>query len=69
MLVPPGAWDDGAPSVRAAHKFNAAVAECYWDGCRGEVVLDVRDLGRLKGRREKVLKPQPDDVALILHTR
>lgn len=69
VLVPRGAWDAGAPSVKAARKFNAAVAECYWDGRKGEVVLDVKDLGKLKGKKEHVLRAQPDDVALILHTR
>lgn len=69
VLVPKGAWDAGAPSVQAARKFNAAVAECYWDGRKGEVVLDVKDLGKLKGKTGPVSKPQADDVALILHTR
>ncbi|KAI5462102.1 hypothetical protein BGZ63DRAFT_382996 [Mariannaea sp. PMI_226] len=69
VLVPRGAWDSNAPSVRAAKKFNAAVAECYWDAAKGEVALDVKDLGLLKGRsKEKVLRAQPDDTALILHT-
>lgn len=69
VLVPKGAWAAGAPSVKAAKKFNAAVAECYWDAAKGEVVLDVKDLGHLKGAKEKLLKAEPDDVALILHTR
>ncbi|RYP78392.1 hypothetical protein DL771_000577 [Monosporascus sp. 5C6A] len=65
VLVPRGAWDAGAPSVRAAKRFNAAVAECYWDAAKGEVALDVKDLGQLKGRsEEKVLSALPDDVAL-----
>ncbi|CAI6097623.1 unnamed protein product [Clonostachys chloroleuca] len=68
VLVPKGAWAAGAPSVKAAKKFNAAVAECYWDAAKGEVVLDVKDLGHLKGAKEKLLKAEPDDVALILHT-
>ncbi|KAH7148406.1 hypothetical protein EDB81DRAFT_462010 [Dactylonectria macrodidyma] len=68
VLVPKGAWAAGAPSVKAAQKFNAAVAECYWDAAKGEVVLDVKDLGGLKGKKEKVLRAEPDDTALILHT-
>ncbi|KAF7545047.1 hypothetical protein G7Z17_g9471 [Cylindrodendrum hubeiense] len=67
VLVPKGAWAAGAASVKAAKKFNAAVAECYWDAAKGEVVLDVKDLGGLKGKRE-VLRAEPDDIALILHT-
>jgi acyl-CoA synthetase (AMP-forming)/AMP-acid ligase II len=69
VLVPRGAWAAGAPSVKAAKKFNAAVAECYWDESKGEVALDVKDYGLLKGKKEKVLTAEPDDVALILHTR
>jgi acyl-CoA synthetase (AMP-forming)/AMP-acid ligase II len=69
VLVPQGAWDADAPSVKAARRFHAAVAECYWDAAKGEVALDVKDLGGLKGKKEKVLTAEPDDVALILHTR
>ncbi|KAH6874719.1 hypothetical protein B0T10DRAFT_498417 [Thelonectria olida] len=68
VLVPKGAYAANAPSVRAAKKFNAAVAECYWDSAKGEVALDVKDLGQLKGKKEKVLRAEPDDTALILHT-
>lgn len=68
VLVPRGAWAADAASVRAAKKFNAAVAECYWDGRKGEVVLDVKSLGKLQGKKEKLLRPETDDVALILHT-
>ncbi|KAF7550162.1 hypothetical protein G7046_g8099 [Stylonectria norvegica] len=68
VLVPQGAYAAGAPSVKAAKRFNAAVAECYWDAIKGEVVLDVKELGKLKGKKEKLLRAQPDDTALILHT-
>ncbi|RSL88721.1 hypothetical protein CEP52_015134 [Fusarium oligoseptatum] len=68
VLVPRGAWAANAASVKAAKKFNAAVAECYWDASKGEVALDVKDYGLLKGKTEKVLTAEPDDVALILHT-
>ncbi|KAI1402033.1 acetyl-CoA synthetase-like protein [Hypoxylon fuscum] len=69
VLVPKGAYQANAPSVKAARKFNAAIAECYWDNAKREVALDIKDLGQLKGKsKENVLKPQPDDVALVLHT-
>ncbi|KAI1211772.1 acetyl-CoA synthetase-like protein [Annulohypoxylon truncatum] len=69
VLVPKGAYQADAPSVKAARKFKAAIAECYWDSVRKEVILDVKDLGQLKGRaKERILQPQPDDVALVLHT-
>lgn len=70
ILVPKGAYQAGSPAVKAAKKFNAAVAECYWDHAKGEVALDVKDLGQLEGKgKQPTLEPEPDDVALILHTR
>ncbi|SPN97524.1 probable long-chain-fatty-acid CoA ligase [Cephalotrichum gorgonifer] len=67
ILVPRGAVAANAPAVRAARRFKAAIAECYWDGTKGEVVLDVKDRGLLKGP-VAVQEAQPDDVALVLHT-
>jgi long-subunit acyl-CoA synthetase (AMP-forming) len=70
VLVPQGAYQANAPAVRAAKKFNAAVAECYWDEAKKEVALDVKDLGQLKGKgKQELLRAQADDVALVLHTR
>ncbi|MBE3047046.1 AMP-binding protein [Candidatus Bathyarchaeota archaeon] len=68
VLVPRGAVAAGSPAVKAARKFKSAIAECYWDSVKGEVVLDVKEPGQLGGR-VAVQEPQPDDVALILHTR
>ncbi|KIV99285.1 uncharacterized protein PV09_09053 [Verruconis gallopava] len=66
-LVPRGAYDEDAPAVRAARKYNAAIAECYSNG--KEVVLDVKELGKLKGNGDKKIESaRPDDVALVLHT-
>ncbi|KAL3424438.1 peroxisomal-coenzyme A synthetase [Phlyctema vagabunda] len=66
-LVPKGSFQQDGPAVRAARKYNAAIAECYFNG--NEVVLDVKDEGKLKGKgNQKVEKAQPDDVALVLHT-
>lgn len=65
VLVPRGQGD--GPAVKAAKKYKAAVAECYWDG--QEVVLDVKDEGKLKGNGNKMVETaQPGDVALVLHT-
>lgn len=70
VLVPRGAFQVGSPAVKAAQKFNAAIAECYWDDVNKTVALDVKELGQLKGKaKQGVLKAQPDDVALVLHTR
>lgn len=66
-LVPRGSFEKDGPAVRAARKYKAAIAECYWNG--HEVVLDVKDLGKLVGKGDQPMqKPQPDDIALVLHT-
>jgi acyl-CoA synthetase (AMP-forming)/AMP-acid ligase II len=66
-LVPRGSFQKDGPAVRAARNYKAAIAECYWNG--KEVVLDVKDEGKLKGKgNQKVEKAQPDDIALVLHT-
>jgi len=68
-LVPRGSFQKSDPAVRAARKYKAAIAECYWDVQREEVVLDVKDEGTLKGKGyQKVEMAQPDDIALVLHT-
>lgn len=66
-LVPKGSFQQDGPAVRAARKYNAAIAECYWNG--REVVLDVKEEGKLRGKgNQKVETAQPDDIALVLHT-
>ena len=67
VLIPQNSYAQNGPAVRAARKYNAAIAECYWNG--REVVLDVKETGKLAGKGGcKVEEPQPDDVALVLHT-
>ncbi|CAD6450822.1 35d6ba92-99eb-47ff-8b4c-8b4ac82aeb60 [Sclerotinia trifoliorum] len=66
-LVPKDSFQKDGPAVRAARKYNAAIAECYWNG--KEVVLDIKEEGKLKGKGyQKVEQAQSDDVALVLHT-
>ncbi|KAF2642260.1 acetyl-CoA synthetase-like protein [Massarina eburnea CBS 473.64] len=65
-LVPKGAFAQDAAAVRAARKYQAAIAECYYNG--NEVVLDVKEAGKLAGKSSPVLSAQPDDTALVLHT-
>ena len=68
-LVPIGSFQKNGPAVRAARKYNAAIAECYWDAQRGEVMLDVKDEGKLKGKgNQRIGRAQLDDIALVLHT-
>ncbi|KAG7289768.1 hypothetical protein NEMBOFW57_006144 [Staphylotrichum longicolle] len=69
VLVPKGAYQSKSPAVKAAQKFHAAIAECYWDDAKKEVALDVKELGQLQGKpKQPVLKPDPEDTALVLHT-
>jgi acyl-CoA synthetase (AMP-forming)/AMP-acid ligase II len=69
VLVPRGAHGADAPAVRAARKFRAAVAECWFDARAGRVVLDVKEPGKLQQQQqEKVLTARAEDVALVLHT-
>jgi len=69
VLVPRGAYAASSPAVKAAQKFRAAVAECYWDSAKREVALDVKERGLLEGApSQPSLVPQPDDIALVLHT-
>ncbi|OCL09315.1 acetyl-CoA synthetase-like protein [Glonium stellatum] len=66
-LVPKGSFAQDGAAVRAARKYQAAIAECYYNG--REVVLDVKEQGKLQGKgNQKVEQAQPDDVALVLHT-
>ncbi|KAF2840817.1 acetyl-CoA synthetase-like protein [Patellaria atrata CBS 101060] len=66
-LVPKGAFKENSAAVRAARKYKAAIAECYWNG--REVVLDIRDKGKLAGKGgQPIQEAQPNDVALVLHT-
>ncbi|EXJ77753.1 hypothetical protein A1O3_09982 [Capronia epimyces CBS 606.96] len=67
VLVPHGSYDKDGPAVRAARKYNAAIAECYLDGSK--LVLDVKEQGKLAQRQtQSVAHAQPEDVALVLHT-
>lgn len=66
-LVPKGAFASDAAAVRAARKYNAAIAECYYNGT--EVVLDVKETGKLSGKQNAAVETaQPEDIALVLHT-
>ncbi|KAL2812819.1 hypothetical protein BJX63DRAFT_395581 [Aspergillus granulosus] len=67
ILIPRGSYAQNGPAVRAGRKYQAAIAECYWNGT--EVVLDVKEFGKLEGKGNVgVQNAQPDDVALVLHT-
>jgi oxalate---CoA ligase len=65
VLVPRGAYGRTDPSIRAARKYNATIAECYLEGSK--VVLEVKEIGK-KRSAQQILQPQPEDTALVLHT-
>lgn len=66
-LVPKGSFAQDAAAVRAARKYKAAIAECYYNG--KEVVLEVKEKGKLAGKEnQSVEQAQPGDIALVLHT-
>ncbi|KAI5857180.1 hypothetical protein BZA05DRAFT_387487 [Tricharina praecox] len=67
IIVPRGAVEADAPAVRAARKFGAGVAEIWWDGAKGEVVMDLKVWGGLGGAVQ-LETAQEEDVALVLHT-
>ncbi|KAK5054481.1 hypothetical protein LTR84_001372 [Exophiala bonariae] len=67
VIVPQGAFAKNGPAVRAARKFQAAIAECFLQDSK--LVLDVKERGKLAQRQsESVARAQPEDVALVLHT-
>src|SRR5271156_3885107 len=66
-VVPRGSYDRDDPAIRAARKYKAAIAECYFDG--KHVILDVKEKGKLAEKSpQKVAQAEPDDVAMVLHT-
>ena len=67
VIVPRGAVAADTPAVRAARGFGAGVAEVWWDGAKGEVIMDLKVWGKLGGA-VKVQEAQVEDVALVLHT-
>ena len=67
MIVPKGSFEENGAAVRAAHKYKAAVVECFWNG--NEVKLGINNAGRLaETGHQRALESQPDDIALCLHT-
>ncbi|KAG8528033.1 uncharacterized protein KY384_006949 [Bacidia gigantensis] len=67
ILVPKDAFKGNGAAIRAARKYNAAVAECYWNG--QQVVLEMKDPGLLFGTAvQPIQRAEPDDTALVLHT-
>lgn len=69
VIVPDGAYAAGAPAVKAARRFNAAVAEAKWCPRRNQVLLVLKEKGGLQGKAAVQLAfAEPEDIALVLHT-
>lgn len=67
IIVPKGQYANNSPAVLAARKFNAAIAECSLQGSK--IAFELKEKGKLGKRQpEIVLQPQPEDIALVLHT-
>ncbi|KAL6242968.1 hypothetical protein RBB50_010068 [Rhinocladiella similis] len=67
VIVPKGSYAKDGPAIKAARKFQAAIAECWLDGATP--ILDVKERGKLAKRQtQTVSRAQPEDVALVLHT-
>lgn len=67
VLVPSGAIRGNGEVIMAARECKVAIAEVYWNG--SEVTLEVGENDGLRvKKRAGVHGPEPEDVALILHT-
>ncbi|KAF2706522.1 acetyl-CoA synthetase-like protein [Pleomassaria siparia CBS 279.74] len=67
VLVPRSAIRGNGEVIKAARKCNVAIAEVYWNG--SEVCLEVGENDGLRvKKRAGFHEPEPEDVALILHT-
>ncbi|KAK4506305.1 hypothetical protein PRZ48_000035 [Zasmidium cellare] len=67
VIIPKDAYAEEGHAVKAARKYEAAIAECYWDG--KTAVVDIKEEGKMaKAKNQDKLEAQKDDVALVLHT-
>ena len=64
-LLPKGSVEKNGPAVRAARRYNLAIAECFWGGIRVE--LDVKDMGKLAACGSHAIEhPLSNDIALVV---
>lgn len=69
IIVPKGSTKSNSPAVRAAKAFGAAVVEIFWVNNQLDVQLTVPGKDKSQGGfNPRNVRPQPDDVALLLHT-
>ena len=66
-IVPKGATAQNGEVIQASRKCRVAIAEIYWNG--EDVVLEMKESnGNASKKDAKVMQPEEEDVALILHT-
>jgi acyl-CoA synthetase (AMP-forming)/AMP-acid ligase II len=69
IIVPKGSTKSNSPVVRAAKAFGVAVVESEW--ANNQIHVDLTLPGKDKSRggfNSRNVRPQPGDVALLLHT-
>lgn len=62
IIVPRGAVEKDAPAVKAARKFNAGIAEIWWDGSKIKMAL--KEKGKHLKSKQDIVKAQSDDIAV-----
>ncbi len=68
MIVPPGSIKSNYAAVLAAEqRRNIYVVEVYWNG--KTIVINTTQSQGLSNVQTVVFNPQPEDIALLLHTR
>ena len=66
-IVPKGATAQNSEVIQASRKCQAAIAEIYWNG--QDVILEMKESkGNRSQEHAKIMHPEEDDVALVLHT-
>ena len=66
-IVPKGAMAQNSEVIQASRKCQAAIAEIYWNG--EDVILEMKESkGNRSQEHAKIMHPEEDDVALVLHT-
>ena len=66
-VVPKGATAQNGEVIKASRECQVAIAEIYWNG--EDVILEIKESNGNRSREHaKIMQPDEEDVALILHT-
>ncbi|KAM3418134.1 hypothetical protein BST61_g6338 [Cercospora zeina] len=69
VIIPRGAYQQERPAIHAARKYEAAIAESYWDADSNKIIFGVKEKGKMASEvseQTQLLKAKEDDVALEL---